>query len=72
MSKNTCAWVNGPRVPEYALLTMRELIAVWHRERNTPIGMMAADEICRRMESELTGQNEDATNERRIEEWRKW
>lgn len=56
MSKATCAWVNGPRVPEYALLTTLELLAIWHRERNTPVGIMAADEVCRRVELELKGQ----------------
>lgn len=49
-----CAWVNGPKVPDYALLTTRELLALWHEQRNTPIGVMAADEVCRRVEDQMT------------------
>lgn len=54
MSKSTCAWVNGPPVPDYSRLTMMELLALWHEQRNTPVGIMAADEVCRRVE-EITG-----------------
>ena len=57
-----CAWVNGPKVPDYALLTTLELLALWHEQRNTPIGVMAADEICRRVELDSHNEPKEAGN----------
>lgn len=44
-----CFWVNGPAVPDYATLPLADLLRVWHENRNSPVGIMAADEVCRRV-----------------------
>lgn len=45
-----CFWMNGPTIPDYALLSVDDLLALWHEHRNSTVGIMAADEVCRRVE----------------------
>lgn len=47
-----CFWVNGPVIPDYQTLNIEQLLALWHEHRNSNVGIMAADEVCRRVELE--------------------
>lgn len=48
-----CFWVNGPVIPDYSTLSVEQLLALWHEHRNSNVGIMAADEICKRVEATL-------------------
>lgn len=47
------AWLDGKPTPDVRLLTIEELLALWHANRQGPLGYMAADEGMRRLEQSL-------------------
>lgn len=46
----TSPWLDGKPTPDVRLLTDRQLVETWRQNRNSVLGLMAADEGMRRME----------------------
>ena len=49
----TSPWLDATPPPDVRRLTDRELVATWKNNRNSVLGLMAADEGMRRREEEL-------------------
>ena len=43
------SWLRGEPAPDVATLTFTELLEVWRASRNSLLGLVAAEEVCRRM-----------------------
>ena len=46
------AWTDNSPVPDIGALTDAELLEVWRANRNGLLGVLAAFEVCRRLEEE--------------------
>lgn len=49
----TAPWLSGEPSVNYRTLTLPELLALWKAHRNDVTGAMAADEVCRRLSSNI-------------------
>ena len=43
------AWLSNEPTPDVRSLTLTELLDLWAKNRNSMIGRIAADEVCRRL-----------------------
>ena len=48
-------WTDDKPTPDVRVLSMLELVKLWRENRNSLLGVMAAEEIARRTEAETRG-----------------